>query len=79
MNVRASGAGAGIYHLIPLLKREAELVALNVQSEDFERNTRRVYTEMEERLQTAWGRYQTETLTTLSLLKECSRLYRCYE
>ena len=33
------------------------------ESEDFERNTRRVYTEMEERLQTAWGRYQTETLT----------------
>ena len=79
MNVRTSDAVAGIYHLIPLLKREAELVALNVQSEDFDRNTWRVYTEMEEHLQTVWESYQTETLTTLSLLKECSRLYRCYE
>ena len=65
----------GLYRLVPLLRREAELVAINVTAEDLERDVSRVTTALERRLQDAWGLYMVGDLSTSKFLTRVGHLY----
>ena len=68
-------AGLGIYRLVPLLRREAQLVELNVTAADLERELSAMTTHLEKRLLEAWDRYMEEELTTSQFLRAVSYLY----
>ena len=53
LNVKAGMAGLGVHRLLPLLRREAQLVDLNVTAAYLERDTSTLTTELELRLQDA--------------------------
>ena len=67
--------GLGLYKLVPLLRREAELVAINVTAEDLERDVSRVTTVLERRLQEAWDLYMVGDLSTSKFLTRVGHLY----
>ena len=71
-----SNDGRGIYRLIPKLRREAELIAVSVASEDLARETNRRYTRLDDQLSTLWTSYQDSQMTTTSFLKRVGQLYR---
>ena len=75
LNVKAGMAGLGVYRLLPLLRREAQLVDLNVTAADLERDTSTLTTELELRLQDAWDSYMDEALTTSKFLRTVAHLY----
>ena len=68
-------AGLGVYRLLPLLRREAQLVDLNVTAADLERDTSTLTKELELRLQDAWDSYMDEALTTSKFLRTVAHLY----
>lgn len=72
-------AGLGFYQLVPLLRQEAESVALSVSSDDLERDIRRRYTKLENDLQDAWRSYMKDEMTTSQLLRRCAQLYGIHE
>ena len=55
LNLKAGMIGLGLYRLVLLLRREAELVAINMTAEDLERDVSRGATVLERRLQEAIG------------------------
>ncbi|KAK3108953.1 hypothetical protein FSP39_019661 [Pinctada imbricata] len=73
-----SSSGRGTYRLIPLLRREAELIAVSVQSEDLARETNRRYTRLDDKLQVLWTNYQDPTtqMTTSTFLRKIGQIYR---
>ena len=75
LNVKAGMAGLGIYRLIPLLRREAELVEMNVIAADLERDLSRTTTDIERRLTDAWDKYMTQEITTSQFLQRVAHLY----
>ena len=75
LNVKAGMAGLGVYRLLPLLRREAQLVDLNVAAADFERDISTVTTKLELRLQDAWDSYMSENITTSKFLRTVAHLY----
>lgn len=76
MNHRAGDAGLGVYRLVPLLRREAELVHANVTSGDLQRDQRTGATRLDARLQEAWTEYMANEISTTTFLRRCSHLYR---
>ena len=68
-------SGLGIYRLLPLLRREAELVKMNVTAADLQRDHSMMVTTLEARLQDAWDRYLTSEISTSHFLKAVSNLY----
>ena len=67
--------GLGVYRLLPLLRREAQLVELNVTAADLERDISSLTTNLELRLQDAWDQYTDDHLSTSKFLKTVGHLY----
>ena len=68
-------AGLGIYRLVPLLRRESNLVELNVTAGDLERDLHSLTSQLEKRLVDAWDRYMDGDASTSQFLKAVSHLY----
>ena len=68
-------AGLGVYRLLPLLRRESQLVDLNVAAADLERDISTVTTQLELRLQDALDSYMDENITTSKFLRTVAHLY----
>ena len=56
--------GLGVYKLVLHLRREAQLLALNITVADMERDLPTMSSHFEQRLVDAWDRYMEEDLTT---------------
>lgn len=68
-------AGLGMYRLLLLLRREAQLVELNVMAADLEREKSTVTTQLEQRLQDAWDGYMDDDITISKFLRTVAHLY----
>ena len=74
----AGRANLTFYLLVPLLRREADLVDITVRlvsEEQILRDTRAKYGRLQQQLQDIWERYGEDELTASQLLKECSKFY----
>ena len=67
-------AGLGVYKLVPLLRREAQLVELNVTAADLERDLSTMISQLERLLEDAWDKYMDEDLTIRQLLRSVAHL-----
>ena len=67
--------GLGFYRIVPLLRREATLMALSLRSGDLQRDRRGVTRRLEERLQLNWDRYMEKEMSTAAFLRGCGSLY----
>jgi len=76
LNRKAGMAGLGFYRLVPLLRREAELVELAVRGGDLCRDRRNAATRLDNQLTQLWDEYMADELTTARLLRICGDLYR---
>ncbi len=76
MNHRAGAAGLGFYILVPLLRREAELVDMRITAEDVGRDVRSTSVRLEEGLRNAWDAYLANEISTSSFLRRCAHFYR---
>ncbi|KAJ8313849.1 hypothetical protein KUTeg_008410 [Tegillarca granosa] len=75
LNAKATEAGLGFYRLVPLLRREAELVTIKITSDDLERDINARMTKLENNIQTALDRYVNNEVSTSHFLKICANLY----
>jgi hypothetical protein len=75
LNKKATAQGVSIYKLIPKPRREAQLVYASVAAKDLNRDTDRRYTVLQQRLEDAWSKYETNDITTSYFLKTVSHLY----
>ena len=78
MNSRAGHARLSFYRLVPLLRKEADIVKLQtrlVSEALLTVETRTKYTKIERGVQEIWAKYETNEMSTAQLLRGCSRLY----
>ena len=75
MNARSGQPGLGFYRLVPLLRREAELVDVSVSADDLHGDRRATSDALDSRLQTAWD-YMDKEISTSKFLRICSSMYR---
>lgn len=75
MNVKAQGLSLPLYHLIPLLLREAELVKTRIAACDLERNVRQIVTTTQKKIEDAAARYMEDIITASHFLKVCGSIY----
>ena len=64
------------YVLVPLLRREADLVDITFRLVKEEQILRDHRSKLQARLQEVWERYGTHAISASQLLKECSKFYR---
>lgn len=75
MNVKAQGLSLPLYHLIPLLLREAELVKTRIAACDLERNVRQIVTTTQRKIEDAAAKYMEDIITASHFLKVCGSIY----
>uniref|UniRef100_A0A8W8P5D6 Uncharacterized protein n=1 Tax=Magallana gigas TaxID=29159 RepID=A0A8W8P5D6_MAGGI len=75
MNVKAHGLSLPLYHLIPLLLREAELVKTRIAACDLERNVRQIVTTTQKKIEDAAARYMEDIITASHFVKVCGSIY----
>lgn len=79
INRRAQGkVHLPFYMMVELLKREAELVSLQVRlvaDQKLMRIQRKQYRDLQSKLMSHWDDYSTNRKTVYQLLKACSYLY----
>ena len=74
----AGRANLTFYLLVPLLRREADLVDITqrlVTEEQILRDHRNKYRRLQQQLQDLWKRYANDDLSASQLLKECAKFY----
>lgn len=77
INNRAGKSDLGFYVLVPLLKREAAVVDLQIRliSDNLlTRHHRKKYASLHGRLFASWDRYEDDEITTAQLLREVSNI-----
>lgn len=75
LNTMARHGGVPFYKLVLQLRQEAEVVDVAVRSADLERESNRVYTALEKRIQKAWDEYMEGAWTTSHFLRAISSCY----
>ena len=77
INSRAGRPDLGLYVLVPLLRREAATVELQIQlvsEELLTRLQRKTYKDTHDKLFAAWDKYEEDELTTTQLLRLAANL-----
>lgn len=67
--------GVPFYKLVLQMRQEAEVVDVALRSADLERETNRLYTALEKRIQKAWDEYIEGAWTTSHFLQAISSCY----
>ena len=68
INSKAAGTGLGFYRIVPLLRREAELVRLAVESGDLDRGTTKRTSQLDLSIESCWDQYTAGTMRTSDFL-----------
>ncbi len=79
LNSKAGTSCLGLYRLVPLLRREAELVRLAVETGDLERGSSLRSNRMDQAIAACWDRYTSGEWKTSRFLQGVGDLYtiRC--
>ncbi|XP_056001097.1 uncharacterized protein LOC125655975 [Ostrea edulis] len=75
MKVEAQGLALPLYQIIPLLRREAELIRTRIAAVDLERNTRKATNRTQKRIEEASELYMQQRITVSHFWKIYGDLY----